>query len=145
MAALSGGTVRRPVTLSLLGPSHLVGLEVAWEIDVPVRGEHRERVPYDPDRHAVFVRQIGGWQDVPGLVLAGLDLAAKYAREFDVLRRVVGIDVVEHRQVGDVSHDRSCHPGERRENRFSALLLLPAPMSRQRLYDLQPPSLQAVG
>src|ERR1700733_11457063 len=36
-------------------------------------------------------------------------------------------------------------PGEDREDRFSAFLLVPAPMSKQRLHDLQPPTLLAVG
>ena len=38
------------------------------------------------------------------LILAGFDLGAQDAGEFDVLGGVVGVDVVEHRQVGDGIH-----------------------------------------
>src|SRR5689334_4396708 len=40
---------------------------------------------------------------------------------------------------------RACLPGEYREDRLAARLRVPAPVSRQRLYDLEPPATLTAG
>jgi hypothetical protein len=52
----------------------------------------------------VLVDEVGGRDGVAVLVVAGLDLATEDAGELDVLGGVVGVDVVQHRQVGDGVH-----------------------------------------
>jgi hypothetical protein len=66
-------------------PGHGVGGEPAGLMDVPVGGEHRQRVPCHPHGDPVLLREVGGGQGVAVLVLAGFDLGAQDTGELDVL------------------------------------------------------------
>jgi hypothetical protein len=105
-------------------------------MDVPVRGEHGERVRCHPRGYVVICCQAGDGQVVTVLIVAGLYLVAEDAGELDVLGRVVGVHVVEHGQVGDRFH-WSALPGEDREDRLAGILRAPSPSGGQGLNDEQ--------
>ena len=84
----------------------------------------------------VRAREHDGGQQDTACVLASLDLGPQDAGELDVLGRVVGVDVVGLRQVGDRFH-RSRLPGEDREHGLAGVLGYPAPADRQCFHDVQ--------
>jgi hypothetical protein len=74
----------------------------------------------------VLAREDCGRHGIAALVLAGLDLGADDPGELDVLGRVVRVDVVVHRQIGDGLHWLTL-PGEDREDGLAGALRPPSP------------------
>ena len=105
-------------------------------MDVAVGGEHCQRVLHHPHGNAVVMCQVGSGQGIAVVVLAGLDLAAQDAGEFDVLGGVVGVHVVEHGQVRDRFH-WSALLGEDREHCLAGIFGFPSPAGGQGLDDEQ--------
>ena len=58
-------------------PCHLVRGELAGAVDVPVSGEHRQRVAGHRDGDLVLPGKIGSGQAGPVLLLAGHDLVGE--------------------------------------------------------------------
>ena len=103
---------------------------------VPVRGEHLQGVAGDAHRYPVLGCQAVSGQRVAVLVFAGGDLVADDAGELDVLGRVVGVHVMEHRQGRDRFHG-SAFFREDREHGLAGMLRGPSPAGGQGLDDLQ--------
>ena len=126
-------------------PDHVIGGEVARVIDVPVGGEHRHCAAHDPQGDLVSPCQAGRAELIARAVLAGFDLVSDDPGELDVLGGVVGVDVVEHRQVRDCLHGLAL-PGEDSEHGLAGVLLGPPPASGQGIDDQQAaPILRALG
>jgi len=89
-----------------------------------------------PHGDPVLLGQADGGNGIAVHVLAGLDLGAQDTGELDVLGRVVGVDVIEHWQVGDGFHG-SALPGEDREHGLAGIARRPSPAGGQGLNDEQ--------